>query len=80
LSSLRKYILSAATTNPTEDKGLEPPRPPDDDPEGLKLVLDKEPLERADKYLAGLADLVPRNLEVCLATYDVAVRRSEWNH
>ncbi|KAJ8597054.1 N-terminal acetyltransferase A, auxiliary subunit [Rhizopogon salebrosus TDB-379] len=67
-----------ATTNPTEDKGLEPPRPQDDDPEGLKLVLDKEPLERADKYLAGLTDLVPRNLEVCLATYDVAVRRKKY--
>lgn len=77
LSSLRKRLLSAVAPNP-EDKGLEP-RLTDDDPEGLKLVLNKDSLERADKYLAGLTELVPRNLEVCFATYDVAIRRSKWN-
>lgn len=75
--SLRKRLLYAATAGQLEDKGLEPLPRKDEDPDGLKLVLDKDPLERADKYLAGLAEFVPRNLEVCFATYDVAVRRSE---
>ena len=83
--SLRSRLLSAATASPPEDKGLEPIPRKDEDPDGLKLVLDKDPLERADKCLAGLVELVPKNMEVCFATYDVAVRRSErnlaaWSH
>lgn len=66
------------TATQSEDRGLEPPRQRDDDPEGLKLVLAEDPLERADKYLAGLSELVPRNLEICFAIYDVAIRRKKY--
>jgi len=77
LSSLRKRILSAVTQ--TDDNGLERSPGEDEDPEGLKLVLDKDPLKRADEYLACLTELVPKNLEVCFAAYDVAVRQSKLN-
>jgi hypothetical protein len=77
LSSLRSRILSAATATQSEDRGLEPPRSRDDDPEGLKLVLAEDPLERADKYLTGLSELVPQNMDICFAIYDVAIRRSK---
>ncbi|KAG2046531.1 N-terminal acetyltransferase A, auxiliary subunit [Suillus hirtellus] len=78
LSSLRSRILSAATAIQPEDRGLEPPRPRDDDPEGLKLVLAEDPLERADKYLTGLSELVPQNMDICFAIYDVAIRRKKY--
>ncbi|KAG1885401.1 NMDA receptor-regulated protein 1-domain-containing protein [Suillus subluteus] len=50
----------------------------DDDPEGLKLVLAEDPLERADKYLTGLSELVPQNMDICFAIYDVAIRRKKY--
>lgn len=67
-----------ATAIQPEDRGLEPPRPRDDDPEGLKLVLAEDPLERADKYLTGLSELVPQNMDICFAIYDVAIRRKKY--
>lgn len=67
-----------ATATQSEDKGLDPPRPKDDDPEGLKLVLAEDPLERADKYLTGLSELVPQNMDICFAIYDVAIRRKKY--
>ncbi|KAG1732951.1 NMDA receptor-regulated protein 1-domain-containing protein [Suillus lakei] len=67
-----------ATATQTEDRGLEPPRLKDDDPEGLKLVLAEDPLERADKYLTGLSELVPQNMDICFAIYDVAIRRKKY--
>lgn len=67
-----------ATATQSEDKGLEPPRLKDDDPEGLKLVLVEDPLERADKYLTGLSELVPQNMDICFAVYDVAIRRKKY--
>lgn len=67
-----------ATAIQPEDRGLEPPRPRDDDPEGLKLVLAEDPLERADKYLTGLSELVPQHMDICFAIYDVAIRRKKY--
>lgn len=67
-----------ATATQSEDRGLEPPRLRDDDPEGLKLVLAEDPLERADKYLTGLSELVPQNMDICFAVYDVAIRRKKY--
>jgi peptide alpha-N-acetyltransferase len=67
-----------ATATQSEDRGLEPPRSRDDDPEGLKLVLAEDPLERADKYLTGLSELVPQNMDICFAIYDVAIRRKKY--
>lgn len=67
-----------ATATQSEDRGLEPPRLRDDDPEGLKLVLAEDPLERADKYLTGLSELVPQNMDICFAIYDVAIRRKKY--
>ncbi|KAG2124195.1 NMDA receptor-regulated protein 1-domain-containing protein [Suillus clintonianus] len=67
-----------ATATQIEDKGLEPSRSKDDDPDGLKLVLAEDPLERADKYLTGLSELVPQNVDICFAIYDVAIRRKKY--
>lgn len=67
-----------ATATQSEDRGLEPPRLRDEDPEGLKLVLAEDPLERADKYLTGLSELVPQSMDICFAIYDVAIRRKKY--
>ncbi|KAH7926272.1 N-terminal acetyltransferase A, auxiliary subunit [Leucogyrophana mollusca] len=61
-----------------EDKGLEVPTPKDDDPEGIKLVAVTDPLERAAKLLQRVAGLVPHDVNVCFAVYDVAIRRKKY--
>ncbi|KAJ7755344.1 NMDA receptor-regulated protein 1-domain-containing protein [Mycena maculata] len=60
-----------------DDKGLEP-TPKDDDPDGSKLLQCADPLERAAKLLKPLATLADTNIEVWIATYDVAVRRKKY--
>lgn len=65
------------TNSSNEDKGLEPPPPKDEDPDGSKLIQEKDGLERAAKYLAPLASLATKNIDVWIAIYDVAVRRRE---
>ncbi|KAJ7695429.1 NMDA receptor-regulated protein 1a [Mycena rosella] len=60
-----------------DDKGLEP-TPKDDDPDGSKLLQCTDPLERAAKLLKPLVTLADTNIEVWIATYDVAVRRKKY--
>lgn len=69
-----------ATANGTvakdhEDKGIEPPTPKDDDPDGLKLLRAEDGLERAAKLLSPLSTICLNNIDVWIAIYDVAVRR-----
>ncbi|KAL0069684.1 hypothetical protein AAF712_003342 [Marasmius tenuissimus] len=79
---------NAATSNANEDKGLEPPTPKDEDPEGLKLLACEDPLERAAKLLQPLVELNlgfvngkekerEKAIEVWCVVYDVAVRRGK---
>ncbi|KAJ7512093.1 NMDA receptor-regulated protein 1-domain-containing protein [Mycena galericulata] len=67
----------AAPQSNNDDKGLEP-TPKDDDPDGSKLLQCTDPLERAAKLLKPLASLAETNIEVWIATYDVAVRRKKY--
>jgi N-alpha-acetyltransferase 15/16, NatA auxiliary subunit len=60
-----------------EDKGLEAPTPKDDDPDGLKILSATDGMERATKLLQPLTNLVTKNIDVWIAAYDVAVRRSK---
>jgi len=68
-------VCSAQPT--PNDKDLDPPPPKDDDPEGLKLIGSPDVLERASKLLHPLMTLAPNNIDVWIAVYDVAIRRSE---
>ncbi|KAH7882428.1 NMDA receptor-regulated protein 1-domain-containing protein [Phlebopus sp. FC_14] len=49
----------------------------DPDPDGFKLVRAEDPLERATKVLQTLED-VRDNVNVCLAVFDVAIRREKY--
>lgn len=53
---------------------LQPPK--DDDPDGMKLLKSTDRLEHAAKLLNPLATLASDNIDVWIAIYDVAVRRS----
>ncbi|KAH9941133.1 N-terminal acetyltransferase A, auxiliary subunit [Epithele typhae] len=68
----------AANTTANEDKGLDAGPPKDDDPDGSKALQAPEPLERAAKLLKPLAERAKGNIEVWIATYDVAVRRKKY--
>lgn len=61
----------------TEDKGLDVPPPKDEDPDGTKLLSSPDGLERAAKLLNPLTKLSKDNVDVWIAVYDVAVRRSK---
>lgn len=62
-----------------EDKGLEVQNSKDDDPDGIKLLGCSDPLERAAKFLHPLTQLDIQNVNVWIAVYDVAIRRSGWH-
>jgi hypothetical protein len=51
-------------------------QPKDDDPDGLKQLGAADCLEQAFKLLHPLSTLVPNNIDVWIATYDVAIRQS----
>ncbi|KAJ6486930.1 NMDA receptor-regulated protein 1-domain-containing protein [Mycena sanguinolenta] len=66
-----------AQANNNDDKGLEPVVK-DDDPDGTKLLQCTDPLEKAANLLKPLAKLADNDIEVWIATYDVAVRRKKY--
>lgn len=65
------------TQTANADKELEAPPSKDDDPDGLKLIASQDGLEQAAKLLQPLTKLAPKNVDVWLAIYDVAIRRSK---
>ncbi|KAI6002990.1 NMDA receptor-regulated protein 1-domain-containing protein [Pisolithus albus] len=65
-------------SNQSEDKGLDAPIPKDEDPDGVKMVLADDALERAAKFLATLKESGKRNIDACLANFDVAMRRKKY--
>jgi|ERR1700722_9356551 len=70
--------ISAGSNNPSsEDKGLDATPVKDDDPDGMKLISCADPLERAMKFLSPLKTLARDKIDVWIAIYDVAVRRSK---
>ncbi len=69
--------IVAASTN--EDKGLDLTPQKDDDPDGIKLLTNPEPLERAQKLLSPLLRIPTSNINVWILVYDVAVRRGVLN-
>lgn len=66
-----------ATTPTSTDKELESVQPKDDDPDGLKQLGAADRLEQAHKLLHPLSTLAPDNIDVWIATYDVAIRRKK---
>ncbi|KAF8156996.1 NMDA receptor-regulated protein 1-domain-containing protein [Crassisporium funariophilum] len=68
-----KKVTPATST----DKDLEDVKPKDDDPDGLKQLGASDPLEQASKLLHPLTTLVPNNVDVWIAIYDVAIRRKK---
>ncbi|KAF8842021.1 N-terminal acetyltransferase A, auxiliary subunit [Paxillus ammoniavirescens] len=62
----------------SEDKGIEPPPAKDEDPEGLKLVLAEDPLERASKFLSALGQFGEDNIDVNVTSFDVAIRQNKY--
>ncbi|TRM60398.1 NMDA receptor-regulated protein 1-domain-containing protein [Schizophyllum amplum] len=69
---------NGATTTAHEDKGIEPPTPKDEDPDGMKLMRATDGLKRAAKLVAPLSALCPNNIDAWIAIYDVAVRRGKY--
>ncbi|KAI0047730.1 N-terminal acetyltransferase A, auxiliary subunit [Auriscalpium vulgare] len=67
-----------AAASGNEDKGLELVQPKDEDPDGVKLLSDPDPLERAWKFLAPLPGLAQDSIDVWIAVYDVAIRRGKY--
>lgn len=65
-------------SNQSEDKGLDAPIPKDEDPDGVKMVLADDALERAAKFLATLKESGKRSIDACLANFDVAMRRKKY--
>lgn len=49
----------------------------DDDPDGLKQLGATDRLEQAHKLLRSLGTFAPNNIDLWIATYDVAIRRSK---
>lgn len=68
--------VAGAAPSANEDKGLEVPPSKDDDPDGHKLLGSPDPLEKAAKLLTPLSTLAADNIDVWIAIYDVAIRRS----
>ena len=71
------HVPPTVSATPNEDKALEPPPAKDDDPNGSKLLAAPDALELAAKFLSPIAAVVKDNFDVWIATYDVAIRRSE---
>ncbi|KAF9235797.1 NMDA receptor-regulated protein 1-domain-containing protein [Melanogaster broomeanus] len=67
-----------ARFKPNEDKGLEPPPAKDNDPDGLKLVLADDPLERASKFLDTLGQFGKDNVDVNTTIFDIATRQKKY--
>ncbi|KII91268.1 hypothetical protein PLICRDRAFT_38004 [Plicaturopsis crispa FD-325 SS-3] len=68
----QKKAVAAAAAN---DEKAEVTPPKDDDPDGMKLLLVSDGLERAAKILSPLATLASQNIEVWIVSFDVALRR-----
>ena len=53
------------------------PKKEDPDPNGIKLLETKEPLEEAMKYLTPLLEMSPKNMEGQNIAFEVFIRRSK---
>ena len=66
---------------PGANKDDDIPEPPkDDDPDGKKLLATTDPLGDAAKWLKPLETLAGDRVDVWMAIYDVAVRRSNFRY
>ena len=61
---------------PEDEKEDAPVQRVDDDPDGHKLIKTTDPLEEAAKLLEPLLDIPHNNPTICVAIYDVSIRRS----
>jgi peptide alpha-N-acetyltransferase len=66
-------LLAAAAHDPKkEEQSI-----PDPDPEGTKLLKDVDALSEISRLLRPLQRLLPRNIEVQLASFELYHRQSE---
>lgn len=70
-------LLNEAPPHANVDKDLENPPKKDEDPDGFKLLGCVDPLEQAAKLVQPLTRLSTSCIDVWIAWYDVAIRRSE---
>ncbi|EIN08866.1 N-terminal acetyltransferase A auxiliary subunit [Punctularia strigosozonata HHB-11173 SS5] len=75
---VKEAAKQATSASGNEDKGLEPPLPKDEDPDGSKLLASPDALERAAKFLHPLVVSDTKNVDVWITVYDVAVRRRKY--
>ncbi|KAG8902213.1 hypothetical protein FRC00_000547 [Tulasnella sp. 408] len=61
-----------------EDKEAPPAAPVDDDPDGLKLLNAKKPLEEALKLVRPLEELQLQDIRVWTTSFDLALRRGKY--
>ncbi|TKA75209.1 hypothetical protein B0A49_02407 [Cryomyces minteri] len=54
------------------------PKKEDEDPQGIKLVQTKEPLEDAMKFLSPLLEFSPKNVEAQNVGFEVFIRREKY--
>ncbi|KIO28822.1 hypothetical protein M407DRAFT_229424 [Tulasnella calospora MUT 4182] len=71
-------VIGAATSQANEDKEAAPAAPVDDDPDGLKLLNAKKPLEEATKLVRPLEELLPLDIRVWTTSFDLALRRGKY--
>ncbi|KAI5121997.1 hypothetical protein M0805_001830 [Coniferiporia weirii] len=72
-----KKAVATSTTSTNEDKGIEPPAPKDEDPDGTKALTAPDGIEQAWKLLKPLTTQPTDRVDVCLVIYDVSVRRQK---
>lgn len=71
-------MITPLVAQAANDKDPEFVAPKDGDPDGMKLIGSSDVLEQASRLLHPLTTLVPDNIDVWIAVYDVAIRRSEF--
>jgi len=76
-SKVQEDTKKPASTPTNEDKGLEPPAPKDDDPDGTKILQATDPLERAWKLLVPLLEW-SKDIDTWITIYDVSIRRKKY--
>jgi N-alpha-acetyltransferase 15/16, NatA auxiliary subunit len=59
-----------------EDEMAQPPK--DEDPEGVRQLAELQPLQLASFICRSLQENAPEKIETWLATFEWAIRESEW--
>lgn len=72
--------MTLAPPQANADKELDSPPKRDEDPDGFKLLGSTDPLEQAAKVLQPLTTVATDSIDIWITSYDVAIRRSEYDY